>query len=204
VGTIPVDVRRLGVDILVGGVLKWLCGGPGGAFLWVRPMLHKRLQPKITGWMAHQQPFAFEPMMRYRKDVFRFLNGTPSIPSLYAAREGPRIIGNIGIGKIREKSKRQTALLIAMAQEYGFSISTPLDPEQRGGTVTLNVPYAYEVSRELLNRQIIVDYREGAGIRLAPHFYNSDEEVVFAVEQIKSILDTKVYKKHSHIRSRVT
>lgn len=204
VGTIPVDVRSLGIDILVGGVLKWLCGGPGGAFLWVRPSLRKKLKPAITGWVAHQHPFAFETSMRYRTDAYRFLNGTPSIPALYAAAEGPRIISKIGIQKIRTKSKKQTTLLIERAQSYGFPIVTPMDPDRRGGTISLNVPHAYEVSRELLRRNIIVDFREVAGIRLAPHFYNSDEEVLFAVDQIKSILDTKSYRKHSKRKSPVT
>ncbi|MBI1805941.1 MAG: aminotransferase class V-fold PLP-dependent enzyme, partial [Ignavibacteria bacterium] len=204
VGIIPVDVRKLGVDILVGGVLKWLCGGPGGSFLWIRPALRKRLEPKITGWAAHARPFAFETSMHYNSDATRFLNGTPSIPALYAAQEGPKIISRIGIDRIRKKSKHQTALLIGEAQRFGFTIGSPLDPERRAGTVTINVPHAYEVSRELLRREILVDYRKGAGIRLAPHFYTTDEEVLFAVRQIKSILETKSYRRHSSRRSTVT
>ena len=204
VGTIPVDVHTLDVDILVGGVLKWLCGGPGGAFLWVRPSLLKKLEPKVTGWVAHQQPFAFETTMKYRGDAFKFLNGTPAIPALYAAQEGPKIISKVGIEKIRAKSKHQTALLIDKARSYGFTIFTPSNPEQRAGTVTFNVPHAYQVSRELLRKNIMVDYREGGGIRLAPHFYNSDDEIIYAVEQIKKILDTKSYRKHSKHKSNIT
>ena len=204
VGIVPVDVRALGVDILVGGVLKWLCGGPGGAFLWIKPSLRKNLEPRITGWMAHEQPFAFKTSMQYTADAMRFLNGTPSIPALYAAQEGPRIISNVGVDKIRVKSKHQTAILIEEAQRHGFQVTSPSDPERRAGTVTLSIPHAYEVSRELLRREIIVDYREGAGIRIAPHFYNSDEEVLYAVRETKSILDSKAYRKHSRKQTTVT
>ncbi len=203
-GVMPVDVRSLRVDILVGGVLKWLCGGPGGAFLWMRPRLRKSLMPRITGWMAHQRPFAFETAMAYRDGADRFLNGTPAIPALYAATEGPRIIGQIGVEKIRAKSGRQTSLLIREALAAGFTVLTPLDPKLRGGAVTLSVPHAYEVSRELLRRSIIVDYREGAGIRLAPHFYTSDEEVLQAVGEIGEILRTGSHRRHSRRRTPVT
>jgi kynureninase len=204
VGIIPVDVWKLGIDILVGGVLKWLCGGPGGAFLWVRPSLRKKITPKITGWFAHQEPFAFAPTMQYSRDATRFLNGTPSIPALYAAAEGPKIISDVDVQNIRKKSKHQTALLIQRANRYGYNAVTPFDPECRAGTVTLSVPHAYEVSRELLEREIIVDYRRGAGIRIAPHFYNKDEEVVHAIDEIKGILESRAYLKHSKTRTKIT
>jgi kynureninase len=142
--------------------------------------------------------------MRYRDDAFRFLNGTPAIPGLYAAQEGPKIIAEVGIEKIRKKSVRQTTQLIEEALRRGYDVNTPLDPERRGGTVTLNVPHGYEVSRELLSREILVDYREGAGIRLAPHFYNSDEEVVYAVREIEKILNAKSYQRHSKRKASVT
>jgi len=204
VGIIPVDVRRLGVDVLVGGVLKWLCGGPGAAFLWIRPSLRRQLEPGITGWMAHRNPFGFETTMKYSNEAARFLNGTPSIPALAAAQVGPRIISRIGIEKIRLKSKRQTALLIGEAEGRGFRIRSPREPGRRAGTVTVDVPHGYEVSRELIRRNIVVDYREGSGIRLAPHFYNSDRELHFAIEQIEEILKTKAYRKHAGRRSTVT
>ena len=204
VGIMPVDVRELGVDILVGGVLKWLCGGPGGAFLWVRPSLQKKLYPRVTGWFAHSEPFAFETKMRYSDTATRFLNGTPSIPSLYAAAEGPKIISKVGINNIRAKSQHQTSLLIQQATEYGFTVLTPTELKLRGGTVTISVPHAYEVSRELLRQEIIVDYRKGAGIRIAPHFYNNDEEVCFAVDEIQRILETKAYRKHTRRHSSIT
>jgi kynureninase len=197
VGILPVDVKELEVDFLVAGVLKWLCGGPGGGFLYVRPDMRKELRPRLTGWVAHPRPFDFstEPM-EYREDAFRFLNGTPAIPSLYAATEGPKIIQRVGVEKIRAKSLYQTGLIISLADQRGFRVRSPREPERRGGTVTVDVPHAYEVSQELLARNILVDYRKGAGIRIAPHFYNTDEEVRLAIEQIKQIIDTKAYVGH--------
>jgi kynureninase len=187
VGVIPVDVKRSGVDFLAGGVLKWLCGGPGGAYLYVAPHLRDALAPALTGWQAHARPFAFEPHMEYAHDAFRWLNGTPVIPALYAAIEGPRAVRRAGIEAIRAKSIRQTSRLISLAEERGYRVTAPRAPEQRGGTVALDVPHAYEVSRALLARDIIVDYRPDAGIRIAPHFYTSDyelEEVVAAIGEI--------------------
>jgi kynureninase len=196
VGIIPVDVRQLGVDVLVGGVLKWLCGGPGASFLWMRPSLRKKLQPAVTGWFAHRHPFAFETSMRYTQGAGKFLNGTPSISALAAAQVGPGIIARAGMENVRRKSMRQTALLIGEAERRGFAVRSPLDPERRGGTVTVHVPHAHGVSRELIRRNIIVDYRRGAGIRLAPHFYNSDEELLAVMESIENILRTKAYRRH--------
>ncbi|HLB01162.1 MAG TPA: aminotransferase class V-fold PLP-dependent enzyme, partial [Bacteroidota bacterium] len=149
VGIVPVDVRALGVDILTGGVLKWLCGGPGGAFLWIRPSLLKSMEPKVTGWAAHRAPFAFETRMRYAPGAARMLTGTPAVTALYAMTAGPRIIGRVGIGNIRAKSMRQTALIAETSARLGFTMLSPSDPERRGGAVTLSVPHAYRVSREL-------------------------------------------------------
>ena len=205
VGIVPVDVRALQVDFLVGGVLKWLCGGPGGGFLYVRPDLRTLFTPRLTGWFAHPRPFDFSvKAMEYREDSFRFLNGTPAIPALYAAGEGPKIIQQVGVGTIREKSLRQTALLIDLADKYGFSVHSPRTPERRGGTVTMDIPHAYAVAQELIAREIIVDFRKGAGIRLSPHFYNSDEEVMFAMAQVREILATKAYERHSGGQALVT
>ncbi len=193
VGTIPVDVKKLGVDILIGGVLKWLCSGPGGVFLWMKPSLRKKLEPKITGWLAHENPFAFEKKMKYTQGVYKFLNGTPSIPALYAAQEGPKIISKVGIENIREKSIHQTSLIVDEAQKEGYKINTPLNYKVRGGTVTLDMPDSYMISKALLKKNIIIDYREGAGIRFAPHFYNSDDEIFFALSELKKIIKKKAY-----------
>jgi kynureninase len=181
-------VGALGVDVLLGGVLKWLCGGPGGAFLWVRPELRTRLEPSFTGWMAHPAPFDFEPPpMRWRDDAFRFLLGTPAVPALYAAREGPRLVRQAGMEAIRAKSIRQTQRLIDLAGRRAFRCAVSLDPARRGGTVAVDFDHALEVSRELNARDVVVDYRPGAGIRLSPHFYTADEELDRAFEAIDEI-----------------
>lgn len=187
-GTLPVAVERLGVDVLAGGVLKWLCGGPGGAFLYVRPEIREGLRPALTGWMAHPAPFEFEPPpIRRREDAFRFLLGTPAIPALYAAREGPRIVAAAGVEKIREKSLRQTSRLIALARERDLTCATPREPSRRGGTAAVDFENALEVSRELNARDILVDYRPGVGIRMSPHFYTEDAELDRAFEAIDDI-----------------
>lgn len=195
VGTISVDVKKLGVDILIGGVLKWLCSGPGGIFLWIKPSLRKKLEPKITGWLAHENPFAFEKKMKYTDGVYKFLNGTPPIPALYAAQEGPKIIAKIGIDKIRKKSIHQTSLIIYEAEKEGYKINSPIDFRVRGGTVTLDMPDSHLISKALLKRNILIDYRKGAGIRFAPHFYNSDDEIYYALAELKKIIQNIKYKK---------
>ncbi len=194
VGTIEIDVKKLGVDVLIGGVLKWLCGGPGGAFLWIKPGFRNTLEPNITGWIAHKNPFAFNEKMEYADNAYRFMNGTPSIPALYSAQEGPKIVSAVGVDKIRKKSIHQTSLIISEAQKEGYRINTPLDSNVRGGTVTLDMPDSYEISKELIKRNILIDYREGAGIRLAPHFYNTDDEILFALDELKNIINTKSFK----------
>jgi kynureninase len=188
-GTVPVDVTVLNVDFACGGVLKWLCGGPGVAYLYVRPDLGKKLEPKLTGWFAHQDSMAFETgPIRYTDPPFRFMNGTTHIPSLEAARPGLKIIREAGVGNIREKSKRQTARLIQLADQHGWRINTPRDPERRGGTVSIDMPDAQQVCRDLLARDILVDWRPNAGVRFSPHFYNTDEEVEAAMAAVGDIL----------------
>ena len=188
-GTVPVDVEALNVDFACGGVLKWLCGGPGVAYLYVRPDLGKRLEPKFTGWMAHQQPFAFEiGPIRYTDPPYRFMNGTPHIPSLEASRPGLKIIAEVGVQRIREKSKRQTVRLIDLAEKREWRVNTPRDPERRGGTVSIEMPDSQEVCRELLKRDILVDWRPKAGVRMSPHFYNADDELERAIATAEEIL----------------
>jgi len=188
-GTVPVDVQALDVDFTCGGVLKWLCGGPGVAYLYVRPDLGKKLEPKFTGWFAHENSFEFATgPIRYADPPFRFMNGTTHIPALEACRPGLQIITEVGVERIREKSKRQTARLIELADHYGWRVNTPRDPEQRGGTVSIDMPNAQAVSRELLAREILVDFRPKAGVRFSPHFYNTDAEVDAAVAAVAAIL----------------
>jgi len=199
-GTVPVDVTAWGVDACVGGCLKWLCGGPGNVYLYVDPELSGRVEPRLTGWMSHPAPFAFEPLpMRRREGAWRWLNGTPQIPCLYAAVPGLEIHADIGVPAIRAKSMRQTHLLYEGARARGWSVNAPEDPARRGGTVAIDVPHGELVAKELLARDVVIDYRPGAGIRIAPHFYNSDDECTAALDQIDEILETKAYEKHSSV-----
>jgi kynureninase len=204
VGVIPVDVRAIGCDFLTGGVLKWLCGGPGGCFLYVAADARNALSPALTGWQAHARPFAFEPEMEFATDAFRWLGGTPVIPALYAAAEGPRLVRRAGIDAIRDKSIRQTTRLIGLADARGYRVNAPRDPTRRGGTVAVDVPHAYEVSQFLLARDILVDFRPGAGIRIAPHFYTTDSELDAAIEAIDEALDTEGWREHAEGRAVVT
>jgi kynureninase len=196
-GVIPIDVRALGADFAVGGVLKWLCGGPGVGYLYVRDDLRSRLQPALTGWLAHRRPFAFETgSIDSREDSFRYLNGTPHIPALYACQPGLEILNKVGIDAIRAKSVAMTTRLLEGAQSLGWRVNTPENPAERAGTVSIDCPHAYEVCRELLAREILVDYRPKAGVRVSPHFYNRAEECDFALEQIDEILRTHAWEKH--------
>jgi kynureninase len=188
-GTIPINVHALNVDFATGGVLKWLCGGPGVGYLYVRPDLASKLAPTFTGWHAHNDPFGFEVgPIRYTQGPYRFMNGTLHVPALYAARPGLKIIGEIGVERIREKSRRQTAKLIALAENRGWRVNTPRDPERRGGTVSIDMPHAQQVSSELIKRNMLVDWRPNAGVRIAPHFYNTDEELELAMTAIDELL----------------
>jgi kynureninase len=188
-GIVPIDVTALKVDFATGGSVKWLLGGPGAGYLYVRPGLDTKLQPAVTGWAAHAQPFAFENgPIDYAPDIRRFLNGTPNVPAMYSARSGYAIVNEIGVAAIRAKSKRQTQDLIAQADEASLPVRSPRDPDLRGGTIILDVPNGREVTAELGRRNILVDFRPGAGIRIAPHFYTSDEEITRTIRELKSIV----------------
>ncbi len=197
-GTIPIDVRALGADFAVGGVLKWLCGGPGVGYLYVREDLRAKLRPALTGWIAHRRPFGFETgAIDAREDSFRYLNGTPHIPALYACQPGLEILNSVGIEPIRAKSVRMTTRLLEGAKSRGWRVNTPENPAERAGTVSIDCPHAYEVCRELVAREILVDYRPKAGVRFSPHFYNREEECDFALEQVREILLTRAWEKHA-------
>jgi len=204
VGVLPVDVRALGVDFLTGGVLKWLCGGPGGCFLWVKPEVGETVAPALTGWQAHRHPFAFEPEMHYAEQAWRWLGGTPVIPALFAATEGPRLLREAGMDAVRKKSVLQTSRLIDLADARGFTTTAPRDAARRGGTVAFDVPHAREVAQALLARDVVVDFRPGAGVRVAPHFYTRDDEVESVVEAIDDILARNEWTRYVHTRSVVT
>ena len=187
VGSVPLDVTALGVDFAVGGSVKWLCGGPGAAWLYVRPDLAATLEPTVTGWQAHARPFEFEPEQDYADGAARFLTGTPNVPALYAATAGYDVVEEVGVERIRERSMEQTALLVELLGEEGFQVGSPHDPELRGGTVVARPPNFERVGRGLGERGVICDWRPDVGLRLGPHFFNTDDELRFAVEQIAEL-----------------
>jgi kynureninase len=204
VGVLPFDVHGLGADFLTGGVLKWLCGGPGGCFLYISPDVRDQLAPALTGWQAHARPFAFDPELEYTTGPFRWLNGTPVVPALYAAVEGPRIVRRAGVDAIRVKSMRQTALLVELAEERGYAVHAPREAARRGGTVALDIPNGLAVAQLLLSRNILVDFRAGAGIRIAPHFFTRDDEIETVIATIDEALSTSAWKQFADHAAVVT
>jgi kynureninase len=199
-GTVPIDVREVGLDFATGGSVKWLCGGPGAGYLYVRRDLWSELEPRLTGWLAHKHPFAFETGPNdYADNIYRFLNGSPNVPGMYAAMSGYEIINEVGVEKIREKSIRQTSRLIEIAEDAGFKVNCPKNVAERGGTVVIDVPHGQQVTAELLRRDFLVDHRPGAGIRVAPHFYSKDEELELTVREIRQILETRAYEQHTAV-----
>lgn len=187
-GAVPIDVRSLGVDFLIGGSVKWLCGGSGAAYLYAREDLIEKYQPTATGWFSDKRPFDFRVgEIDYAVDAHRFMGGTPSVPALYAARAGYEIIQRVGVPAIRAKSMRQTALLVELAREQGLLVNTPLQPEQRGGTVCVDFEFSEDASLKLIERGFVIDWRPNAGIRISPHFYNSDEECRGIMDEIRNL-----------------
>lgn len=187
-GTVPVRLETWGVDAAVGGSVKWLCGGPGVTYLWVRPDLAQSLEPRVTGWQADEEPFTFRPgPVRHGEGPWRFLTGTPNIPALYACRPGYRIVAEIGVERIRRRSLTLTARLMEAAEDAGFEVRTPRDPRHRGGTVSVWHPEAETLCQGLLARDVLCDFRPGAGIRLSPHFYNTEEECDRAVRTLAQL-----------------
>jgi kynureninase len=194
-GTIPLDLTALEVDFAVGGSVKWLCGGPGAGWLYVRPDLADQLEPTFTGWQAHARPFAFEPELEYATGARRFLTGTPNVPALYAATGGYDLIAEVGVERIREHSLRQTGLLAGLLETSGFEIASPRDPERRGGAVVVRTPEAEAVQRELDAREIVCDVRPGVGIRFGPHFFTTDDEIRHAAAELAEIVASGAYER---------
>jgi kynureninase len=187
VGAVPLDVGKLGVDFATGGSVKWLCGGPGAGWLYVRPDLAERLEPTLVGWQAHAEPFAFEPVLRFAAGAARFLTGTPNVPALYAATAGYDIVEEIGVARIRERSLELTERLIGLLDAAGYEVVSPREPERRGGTVAVRVPDAPAVHAELQRREILCDFRPDVGLRLGPHFFTTEDELEVAVAAIKEL-----------------
>jgi kynureninase len=197
-GVVPFDLTELGVEFAVGGSVKWLCGGPGAGWLYVRPDVAERLEPTLVGWQGHARPFAFEPELEYAAGARRFLTGTPNVPALYAATAGYDVIEEIGVPRIRERSLALTQLLIDLCDDAGLEVVSPREPERRGGTVTVSTPDHAACHKELGERGIICDFRPDplGGIRLGPHFFNTEDEVRHAVSELADIASTGAYERH--------
>ena len=200
-GTVPVDVRSLGVDMVCGGSVKWLLGGPGAAYLYVRPDLHERLQPRVTGWAAHAAPFAFEVgPQRYARSARRFLHGTPAVACLMQASAGYEVVLEVGVETIRSWSLQLTERLREHLLARGFTIFGPVDPERRGGTLTVEL--APDESgpafvTALAARGFLVDHRPEAGLRVSPHFYTRAEELDAFAEELASLRRTRAWREHA-------
>src|SRR4051812_47459966 len=201
-GVVPFDVTALGVDFATGGSVKWLCGGPGAGWLYVRPDLAERLEPSFVGWQAHARPFAFEPELEYAQGSRRFLTGTPNVPALFAATAGYDVIEEVGVDRIRERSLALTSLLHELLDDAGFEVTSPREDARRGGTVLVRTPDDPAVHRELGERGIICDFRPDAGIRLGPHFYNSEDELRHTVGQLVDIVESGAFARHAGAAAR--
>jgi kynureninase len=187
-GTVPIDVGALGVDLLVGGSVKWLLGGPGTGYLYARPEVAATLAPRLVGWFGHQAPFAFEPSpIAFAAGAGRFVTGTPNVAAHVMAAEGYRIVAEAGVDAIRAKSRRQVARLLDGFQAQGARVRGPADPRRRGGSVVVDFDGAEQVTAELIARGYTCDYRPGAGLRLGPHLYTTDDECDAVVAEVAAL-----------------
>jgi len=177
-GTVPLSLKAWNVDMACGGSVKWACGGPGAAYLYVRPDVLPKMAPMATGWFSHAEPFAFDMgPMRWAPDTWRMIGGTMPIPAMYTARAGWEMLAKLGVENVRKKSLRQTKLLRDKVEARGFVVNTPQSDDQRGGTICFDFPGADAVSRELSAQKFFHDYRPKCGLRVSPHYYTTDEEL---------------------------
>lgn len=177
-GVVPFDVNEWGADFVVGGSHKWMCGGPGTAFLYASPEVLPTLRPRTTGWMAHADPFAFEPApIRYAEGPWRLMGGTPSVPAYYVARAAQKNLAELGLATIRAHNLALSRIVIERAQAAGLTVHSPLADHERTGFVAVDFPGSREVSRRLVEERYKHDWRPGCGLRIGPHFYNTEAEV---------------------------
>jgi len=189
-GVVDLEAEKWKVDFLIGGTIKWLCGGPACGYLYVRPDLQRDLRPRLTGWVAHAAPFEFaHAPMRYARSVRRFAQGTPSIPALYSAIPGLELIQSVGLEQIVTESRRRTRRIIEFGQEHGWKINTPLPETDRGGSVMIGVADGPRMVERLAEKRVFVDCRPTAGLRISPHFFNTDEEVEEALLILSKLMD---------------
>jgi len=191
-GVVPLEAAGWNVDFLIGGTIKWLCGGPACGYLYVRPDLQRDLKPRLTGWVAHDSPFDFSHApMRYARSVRRFAQGTPSIPALYSAIPGLDIIESVGLEQIASESRRRTDQIIEFAKEHGWKLNTPAAHNKRGGSIMIGVADGPAMVERLAEKRVFVDCRPNAGLRISPHFFNTDEEVSEALMILSKLIEQK-------------
>jgi len=188
IGAMPLDVVDLGVAFACGGSVKYVCGGPGAAWLYVRKDLVEQFAPRVTGWFGNEAPFAFTmPEQTYADSIWRYMGGTPAVAALYQSRAGQRIVGEIGGRKIRDKSLVMTKRCIDWVDELGMTVNSPRDERERGGSIVFDFVGSADVCRELNRRKYFCDHRPGVGIRIAPHFYTKSEEIDLFFAELKKV-----------------
>jgi kynureninase len=189
-GVYPYDVTAWDLDLVTGGSHKWLCGASGCGWLYVKPALLEKFRPAVTGWMAHERPFAFEPApIVHASTMYRFGHGTPTVPGYMVARPGHEIIAAVGVKRIRERNVELTDRIVAMALERGLRVNSPLEPQRRTGWIGIDFDGAEQACQRLIERRVFVDYRPGCGIRVGPHFYTADDEIDEFFRTLESIVD---------------
>ena len=186
-GTVPVDVVDLGVDLYLGGSVKYLSGGPGNGWMYAAPAVSARLEPVTTGWFGQAEPLAFAPETAYASGMARFAGGTPGVPAAFAAAPAYEALAEIGIARVRERSVSMTQPLLESALDRGFTVRSPHEAARRGGHVTIDPGDSTRVHDGLLERGFVVDHRPGVGIRVSPHFYNSLDEAMAVLDAMQDL-----------------
>ncbi len=188
-GVVPVDLHALGCDLYTAGVLKWMCGGPGLAFLYARREVLPRLEPAVTGWFATREPFSFDvERLEYHPTARRLEHGTPPAPVVFLAQGGMEVIAEVTPERIRARQGELTDHVIARADALGLPVRTPRERAERGGLVNVVVgPRAGELCRALLDRGVCTDHR-GDGLRISPHFFNTEADVDRCFDELARLL----------------
>ncbi len=191
-GILPLDLHDLGCDLYVTGVLKWLCGGPGLAFLYARRDLLPSLEPSVTGWFATREPFSFDTRhLDHHPTARRLEHGTPPAPVVFLAQGGLDVIGEVGVERIRARQGELTDHVIARADEAGLPVRTPRARSARGGVVNVGIgPEAGRICRALLERDVCTDFR-GDGLRISPHFFNTEDDVDRCFDEVRTLVDAR-------------
>ncbi|HET7235603.1 MAG TPA: aminotransferase class V-fold PLP-dependent enzyme [Actinomycetota bacterium] len=189
IGILPLDLHDLGCDLYAAGVLKWLCGGPGLAFLYVRRDLIPTLEPMVTGWFGTDDPFSFDTEhLAFHPTARRFEHGTPPAPVVFIAQGGLDVVAEVTPERIRARQSELTDHAIARADEMGLPVRTPRDRRARGGVVNVGVgPHADRICHALLERDVCTDFR-GDGLRISPHFFNTEHEIDRCFAELRGLL----------------